>query len=59
MFEERRIIGVVLPMVVRPGARHVEIDEFYALTVGSQFDLALGGGDDADDRFGVRIKGVG
>jgi hypothetical protein len=29
------------------------------LAISGQLDLALGGGDDADDRFGVRIKGVG
>ena len=36
-----------------------EVEELHALAISGQLDLALGGGDDADDRFGVRIKGVG
>ena len=59
MLEERRIIGVVLAMVVRAGAGHVEVDELYAQTVGSELDLTLGRGDDARDGFDVGVGRVG
>ena len=59
VLEESRIIRIVLAVVVRPGARYGEVEELHALAVGGELDLALCGGDDADDRFGVRIKGVG
>ena len=59
MLEESRIIGVVLTMVVGTGTGDVKVDELYALTVGSQFDLALGSGDDARDGFDVSIDRVG
>ena len=42
--------------VVRSGARHVEVDEFHALAVGGQLDLAFRGGDDAGDGFDVRSR---
>ena len=59
MHEEGCIIGVVLAMVVRSGARHVEIDELHALAIGGQLHLALRGGDDAGHGFGMRIEGEG
>ena len=59
LLEEGGIIGVVLAMVVRSGARHVEIDELHALAIRGQLHLTLRGGDDAGHGFGVRIEGEG
>ena len=58
VFEERGIIRVVLAVVVRSGAGHVEVDEFDALAIGGHLDFAFRAGDDAGDGFDVGVERV-
>ena len=56
MLKERRVIGIVLPVVMWARIRHGQIDEFKALAVFGLFDLTLGRFDNASDSFDMRIK---
>ena len=57
MLEERRVIRIVLPLIMRTRVRHLQINQFQALPVFRLLYLTFRGFDGADDGFNMGIKG--